>query len=503
MADRRADKIVENKQLIIHSTYSTTMLQKLFGFDPKTTTVRTEILAGITSFLTMSYILAVNPNIFSALGEMPTGAVFTATALAAIVGCLMMAFIGKLPFGLAPGMGLNAFFVYTVCLSMGYSWQFALTAVFLEGILFIIMTVTNLREAIVNAIPLNLRYAIGVGIGLFIAFIGLQNGGIIVNNEATLVSLTELATNKTALLCVIGLAITSVLYAKNIRGAMLIGILATTIIGIPMGITEFRGIVSQPESIAPIFCQFEWDKVFTFDMLIVVFTFFFIDMFDTVGTLLGVCNKAGMVDENGNVKRLNHAFMADAVATTVGAMFGTSTTTTYVESASGVSQGGRSGLTAFVIGCCFVVTLFLSPLFLSIPSAATAPVLIIVGLLMIDPIKKLNLTDYTESIPAFICIITMPLAYSISAGILLGMISYVVINVLCGKFKKLSATMYILAVIFILKYVADPFLNKDSKATDAEQTATELVVEAPATSEAVDPTAEQFPVDAAAPAAEE
>ena len=398
-------------------------------------------------------------------------------------------------------MGLNAFFVYTVCLSMGYSWQFALTAVFLEGILFIIMTVTNLREAIVNAIPLNLRYAIGVGIGLFIAFIGLQNGGIIVNNEATLVSLTELATSKNALLCVIGLAITSVLYAKNIRGAMLIGILATTVIGIPMGITQFQGFVSQPESIAPIFCKFEWDKLFTFDMLIVVFTFFFIDMFDTVGTLLGVCNKAGMVDENGNVKRLNHAFMADAVATTVGAMFGTSTTTTYVESASGVSQGGRSGLTAFVIGCCFVVTLFFSPLFLSIPSAATAPVLIIVGLLMIDPIKKLNLSDYTESIPAFICIITMPLAYSISAGILLGMISYVVINILCGKFKKLSTTMYILAAIFILKYVADPFLNKDSKANDAEQTATEQVVEVPAAEE-VDP-AEQFPVDAVAPAAEE
>ena len=477
------------------------MLQKLFGFDPKTTKVRTEILAGITSFLTMSYILAVNPNIFSDISQMPTGAVFTATALAAIVGCLMMAFIGKLPFGLAPGMGLNAFFVYTVCLSMGYSWQFALTAVFLEGILFIIMTVTNLREAIVNAIPLNLRYAIGVGIGLFIAFIGLQNGGIIVNNEATLVSLTELATSKNALLCVIGLAITSVLYAKNIRGAMLIGILATTVIGIPMGITQFQGFVSQPESIAPIFCKFEWDKVFTFDMLIVVFTFFFIDMFDTVGTLLGVCNKTGMVDENGNIKRLNHAFMADAIATTVGAMFGTSTTTTYVESASGVSQGGRSGLTAFVIGCCFAVTLFFSPLFLSIPAAATAPVLIIVGLLMIEPVKKLELNDYTESIPAFICIITMPLAYSISAGILLGMISYVAINALCGKFKKLSAAMYILAAIFILKYVADPFLNKDSKANDAEQTATEQVVEAPAAEE-VDP-AEQFPVDAVAPAPEE
>ncbi|MBR3983374.1 MAG: NCS2 family permease [Bacteroidaceae bacterium] len=428
------------------------MLKKLFGFNPKETTVRTEVLAGITTFLTMSYILAVNPAMFSELEGMPAGAVFTSTALAAIVGTMAMAFWGKLPFGLAPGMGLNAFFVYTVCLGMGYSWQFALTAVLIEGILFIIMTVTNVREAIVNAIPLNLRYAIGAGIGLFIAFIGLQNAGVIINDNATLVVLGDI-TSGSALLALIGLLITGFLYAKNVRGAMLIGILLTTIIGIPMGVTEFKGILSQPHSIAPIFCQFEWDKIFTLDMLVVVFTFLFIDMFDTVGTLIGVCTKAGMVDKDGHVNRIKQAFMADAIATTVGACIGTSTTTTYVESASGVSQGGRSGLTAFVIACCFAITLFFSPLFLSIPSAATAPVLIIVGLLMLEPVKHITFDDYTESIPAFICLIMMPLAYSISDGILLGMISYVLLNLISGKFSKLTPTMYILAALFMMKYI--------------------------------------------------
>ncbi|MBR5812068.1 MAG: NCS2 family permease, partial [Alistipes sp.] len=308
------------------------MLNKLFGFDPKQHSVRTEVIAGITTFLTMSYILAVNPAIFGELGTMPMGAVFTTTVLASIVGCVAMAVWAKLPFGLAPGMGLNAFFVYTVCLGMGYSWQFALTAVFLEGLIFILMTVTNIREAIVNAIPQNLRYAIGAGIGLFIAFIGLQNAGVIVNNDATLVTLGDI-TKGSALLSLIGLAITGVLYAKNVRGAMLIGILVTTLIGIPMGITEFKGIVSAPDSIKPIFCQFEWDNIFTLDMLVVVFTFLFIDMFDTVGTLIGVCVKANLIDKNGNIYRLKEAFMADAIATTVGAMLGTSTTTTYVESA--------------------------------------------------------------------------------------------------------------------------------------------------------------------------
>lgn len=427
------------------------MLNKLFGFDKKKHNIRTEILAGVTTFLTMSYILAVNPAMFSEL-DMPVGAVFTATALAAIIGSLVMAFWGKLPFGLAPGMGLNAFFVYTVCLGMGYSWQFALTAVFLEGLLFILMTITNIREAIVNAIPINLRYAIGAGIGLFIAFIGMQNSGIIINNPSTLVSLGDI-TSGSALLAIIGLLVTGFLYVKNVRGAMLIGILLTTLIGIPMGITEFRGIMSYPESIDAIFCKMQWDNIFTLDMVIVVFTFLFIDMFDTVGTLIGVCTRAGMVNKDGKIDRLNKAFMADAIATTAGAVLGTSTTTTYVESATGVSQGGRSGLTAFVIGCCFAITLFFSPLFLSIPSAATAPVLIIVGLLMMEPIRNIDFGDYTESIPAFVCMITMPMAYSISDGILIGMIIYVLLNMCCGKFKKISVAMYILAILFILKYI--------------------------------------------------
>ena len=428
------------------------MLTKLFGFDPKKTTIRTEILAGITTFLTMSYILAVNPAMFSELPGMPAGSVFTSTALAAVIGCLVMAIWGKLPFGLAPGMGLNAFFVYTVCMSMGYSWQFALTAVFIEGIIFIVMTITNIREAIVNAIPLNLRYAIGCGIGLFIAFIGLKNGQVIVDNPSTLVQLGDV-TSGSALLTFIGILVTGLLYARKVPGAMLLGILLTTFIGIPFGITKLNGVVSLPDSIVPIFMQFEWDNVLSLDMLAIVFTFLFIDLFDTMGTLIGVSTRANMVDSQGRIPRLKQAFMADAIATTAGAILGTSTTTTYVESAAGVSQGGRSGLTAFVVGCCFAITLVFSPLFLAIPSEATAPVLFLVGLLMIEPIRNINFSDYTESIPAFICIITMPLAYSISDGILLGMISYVVLNTISGQFKKITPTMYILALLFVLKYI--------------------------------------------------
>lgn len=427
------------------------MLKKLFGFDPAKTTIRTEILAGITTFLTMSYILAINPAMFSEL-DMPAGAVFTSTALAAIIGTFVMAVWAKLPFGLAPGIGLNAFFVYTVCMGMGYSWQFALTAILIEGIIFILLTVTNLREAIVNAIPLSMRNAIGAGIGLFIAFIGLQNAGVIVNNGSTLVELGDI-TSGSALLALIGLLITGFLYIKNVRGAMLIGILVTTLIGIPMGVTEFKGVLSSPAPIGDIFCKFEWDHVFSLDMVIVVFTFLFIDMFDTVGTLVGVCTKAGLVNEDGTVKRIKEAFMADAIATTAGAFLGTSTTTTYVESASGVAQGGRTGLTAFTIACCFAIALFFSPLFLSIPAAAIAPVLIMVGLMMLEPIIRIPFDDFTESLPAFICIIMMPLSYSISNGILIGMIAYVLINLVCGKFKKLTPTMYILAALFILKYI--------------------------------------------------
>lgn len=427
------------------------MLKKLFGFDPAKTTVKTEIIAGITTFLTMSYILAVNPSMFSEL-SMPGGAVFTSTALAAIIGCVSMAFIGKLPFGLAPGMGLNAFFVYSVCLGMGYPWQFALTAVLIEGLIFIILTITNVREAIVNAIPASLRNAIGAGIGLFIAFIGLSSAGIVVSDPSTLVTLGDI-TSGSALLAFIGIIITGFLYVKNVPGAILLGILITMIIGIPMGVTQFQGVFSHPESIKPIFMQFQFDKIWSLDMLSVVFTFLFIDMFDTVGTLIGVCAKANMVDEKGNIKRLKHAFMADSIATTAGAMLGTSTTTTYVESAAGVAQGGRSGLTALVVAGCFAIALFFSPLFLSIPSAATAPALVLVGLMMMEPVTKIKFDDFAESIPAFICIIVMPLTYSISNGILIGMITYVLMNMICGNFKKITPVMYILAVIFILNYI--------------------------------------------------
>ena len=464
------------------------MLNKLFGFDSKKHSLRTEIMAGITTFLTMSYILAVNPDIFTALPALQKlgGAVFTSTALAAIIGCLAMAVYGKLPFGLAPGMGLNAFFVYTVCLGMGYEWTFALTAVFLEGIIFILLTVTNVREAIVNSIPANMRLAIGAGIGLFIAFIGLQKSGIIVDNGATLVTLGKI-TEGPALLGIIGLLITGFLYIKDVPGAMLLGVLITMAIGIPMGITNFQGVISAPSSIEPLFCKFEWDNIFTLDMLVVVFTFLFIDMFDTIGTLIGVSQRAGLVNKDGRIERLNQAFMADAIATTAGAVLGTSTTTTYVESAAGVSQGGRTGLTAFFVGCCFAVALFFSPLFLSIPSSATAPVLVIVGLLMIEPIRNIDFSDYTESIPAFVCIILMPLSYSISEGILMGMICYVLLNMCCGKFKKISIPMYILATLFILKYifiVAEP--------------ATEETLPAPmeAVVESVEPAAEEAIVEA-------
>lgn len=429
-------------------------IQKTFGMDPAKHSIRTEIIAGITTFLTMAYILAVNPSIFGALATqgMPTDAVFTATALAAIVGCLVMSIYAKKPFGLAPGMGLNAFFVFTVCLGMGHSWQMALTAIFLEGILFILLTVTNVRKLIVDAIPMNLKRAIGAGIGLYIAFIGLKSAGIIVSSEATSVTLGPLSDN-TSILAIIGLLLTSVLVILKVRGGMLLGILVTTIIGIPMGVTHFNGLLSTPPSISSIFCQFEWSQIFSWDMVAIVFTFLFIDMFDTIGTVVGVSVKSGMVDEKGNVDGINKVLMADAVATVAGAMFGTSTTTTYIESASGVSEGGRTGLTSFTIAVCFAIALLFSPLFLAIPGAATGPVLFIVGVMMAAPVKEIDWEDYSEAIPAFVTMLLMPLAYSISDGIMLGMISYVVINALTGKFKKVSVTMWILAVLFVLRYV--------------------------------------------------
>ena len=403
------------------------MLQKLFGFDPAQNKLKTEVAAGITTFLTMAYILAVNPNIFSHLAAqgMDTHSVFTATVLAAIVGTLVMAVYAKKPFGLAPGMGLNAFFVFTVCLTMGYSWQMALTAVLIEGFIFIILSATGIRSMMVDAIPASLKRAIGAGIGLFIAFIGLKNAGIVAANEATFVTI-----------------------GKITEGSALLGV-----IGIPMGITEIHGLVDVPPSVSPIFCQFDFSNVFSIDMVVIVFTFLFIDMFDTMGTLVGICTKAGMMKPDGRIHGLNKAFMADAVATVAGACFGTSTTTTYVESASGVAQGGRTGLTAFITAMCFVVALFFAPLFLSVSSAATTPVLVIVGLYMMSPIKDIDLNDYAESIPAFITIIMMPLTYSISDGILCGMISYVAINACCGNIKKLSITMWVLAILFVLKYI--------------------------------------------------
>ncbi len=429
-------------------------IQKTFGMDPAKHSIRTEIIAGITTFLTMAYILAVNPSIFGALATqgMPTDAVFTATALAAIVGCLVMSIYAKKPFGLAPGMGLNAFFVFTVCLGMGHSWQMALTAIFLEGILFILLTITNVRKLIVDAIPMNLKRAIGAGIGLYIAFIGLKSAGIIVSSDSTSVTLGPLS-DSTSILAIIGLLLTSVLVVLKVRGGMLLGILVTTIIGIPMGVTHFNGLLSTPPSISSIFCQFEWSQIFSWDMVAIVFTFLFIDMFDTIGTVVGVSVKSGMVDEKGNVDGINKVLMADAVATVAGAMFGTSTTTTYIESASGVSEGGRTGLTSFTIAVCFAIALLFSPLFLAIPGAATGPVLFIVGVMMAAPVKEIDWEDYSEAIPAFVTMLLMPLAYSISDGIMLGMISYVVINALTGKFKKVSVTMWILAVLFVLRYV--------------------------------------------------
>ena len=428
--------------------------QKTFGLDPAKHSIRTEIIAGVTTFLTMAYILAVNPSIFSALASqgMPTDAVFTATALAAIVGCLVMSIYAKKPFGLAPGMGLNAFFVFTVCLGMGHTWQMALTAIFLEGILFILLTVTNIRKLIVDAIPLSLKRAIGAGIGLYIAFIGLKSAGIIVSSEATSVTLGSFS-EPTAILAIIGLILTSVLVILKVRGGMLIGIIITTLIGIPMGVTNYSGIVSTPPSIAPIFCQFEWAHIFSWDMLAIVFTFLFIDMFDTIGTVVGVSVKSGMVDEKGNVDGINKVLMADAVATVAGAAFGTSTTTTYIESASGVSEGGRTGLTSFTIAICFAIALLFSPLFLAIPGAATGPVLFIVGVMMAAPVREIEWDDYSEAIPVFVTMLLMPLAYSISDGIMLGLISYVFLNTLTGKVKKVSVMMWILAILFILRYV--------------------------------------------------
>lgn len=426
------------------------MLTKLFGFDPKTMTLKKEIMGGITTFLTMAYILAVNPSILGDAG-MDSGAVFTASVVAAVVATLVMSLYAKLPFALAPGMGLNAFFAYTIVLTMGYTWQFALTAVFIEGLIFILLTLTGLRQKIVDCMPLLLRRSISPGIGLFIAFIGLKNAGIVVGSDATLVTMGNL-TDPAVLLACFGIMLSAVLLVRNVTGALLIGILATTIVGIPLGVTNFTSVVSTPPSLAPIFCQFEWSSILSVDMLVCVLTFLFIDMFDTIGTLIGVSTRAGMVDEQGNIPRLKDAFMADAIGTTVGAVLGTSTVTTYVESASGVNVGGRSGLTSLTTALCFALALFLAPLFLAIPGQATAPALVLVGVMMMNDIRNVDFQNYITAIPCFICIAFMPLTYSISDGILMGLISWVLLHVFCGKFKDLNVGMIILSILFILKY---------------------------------------------------
>lgn len=432
------------------------MLQRFFGFNPATMTLRKEVIGGITTFLTMAYILAVNPSILSATG-MDAGAVFTTTCISAVVATLVMALYAKLPFALAPGMGLNAFFAYTVVLTMGYSWQFALTAVLIEGVIFILLTITGLRQYIVNAIPLILRRAISPGIGLFIAFVGLKSAGIVTSSEATFITLGNLH-DPAVLLGIFGIVLTASLLVKGITGSLLIGILITTVVGIPLGITNFGGIVSTPPSIEPIFWQFEWHNILTVDMVVVVLTFLFIDMFDTIGTLIGVSNRAGMVDDDGNVKNLNQAFMADAIGTTVGAILGSSTVTTYVESASGVNVGGRSGLTSFTTALCFIVALLFAPLFLAIPGQATAAALILVGVMMMHDIRKVDFSDYVTGIPCFVCIVLMPLTYSISDGILMGVISYVLIHLLTGTLKdkdernNINWATILLAVLFVCRY---------------------------------------------------
>lgn len=427
------------------------MLEKLFGFNRKEHTIRTEVMAGITTFLVMAYILAVNPNILSETG-MDKGALFTTTVLMSALPTIFMGLYAKLPLALAPGMGLNAFFAYTVCLVMGYSWQFALTAVFLEGLLFILLTVSNIREKIVDVIPTSLKNAISAGIGLYIAFIGLKSAEIIVDNEATLVSLGHL-TSGSALLGVIGIVVTSVLLVKNIKGALLFGILLTTLIGIPLGVTHLNDVFSIPPTVEPIFLKFEWENVFTKDMIIIVFTLLFVDLFDCIGTVIGVTTRAGMVKKDGKIPRLKQIFMVDSVSTAAGAAMGTSTVAVYVESAAGVNEGGRSGLTAVVTGACFLLALFFAPLFLAIPAAATTPVLVLVGLMMMGSVLKIDFNNYAEAIPAFVCILFMPLSYSISDGIVLGHLCYIFVNLLSGNYKKMTIGMYILAAFFLIKFI--------------------------------------------------
>jgi AGZA family xanthine/uracil permease-like MFS transporter len=426
-------------------------MEKIFHLQANRTTVGREILAGVTTFLTMAYILAVNPDLLSNAG-MPAGGVFTATVLASALATFVMAFLANLPIALAPGMGLNAFFAFTVVIGMGYTWQLALTAVFLEGILFMVLSFFNVRETIVKAIPENLKKAVSVGIGLFIALIGLKNAGVIVGNESTLVSLGNI-TSGTALLAIIGLTVTIILFANKVPGSILIGIVITTIIGIPLKITPIYGgfsPISMPDK--PLFWQFDFSNIFSFKFFTVFFTFLFVDIFDTVGTLVGVTAKAGLIKKNGEIPRVKQALIADAVGTVAGAMLGTSTVTSYVESAAGVATGGRTGLASVATGFLFLLALFFSPVFLLIPSAATAPALILVGFLMMQSVINIDFVKPTEGIPAFFTIVMMPFAYSISEGVVYGLLSYVVLKACTGKFKDVSIVTWILFIIFILRF---------------------------------------------------
>ena len=432
-------------------------MEKFFMLKENNTDVRTELLAGVTTFMTMAYILAVNPLILSDAG-MDAGGVFTATALSAAIATLVMALYAKYPFGLAPGMGLNAFFAYTVVLGdMQKSWQFALTAILIEGILFIILSFFSVREGIFNSIPLNLKNAVSVGIGLFIAFLGLDGAGIIQAGEGTLLGLGDL-TSGAPIVAIIGILVTGFLFAKNVKGALLIGILVSTLVGIPLGVTQLpagvNNIMSLPPSVSEVAFKFVgFDEIFSWDMLIVVFTFLFVDIFDTVGTLAGVASKADMLDEDGKLPRVGKALTADSIGTIAGACLGTSTVTTFVESASGVAAGGRTGLTALSTAGMFLLALFFAPLFTLIPAAATAPALVIVGLFMMSPIKQIDFEDYTESIPAFLTIIMMPFSGSIAEGIVFGMISYVVLKAVTGRFKEVSWTMTIISILFVLRII--------------------------------------------------
>jgi adenine/guanine/hypoxanthine permease len=428
------------------------MFERFFKLKENKTSVRTEVLAGITTFMTMAYILAVNPDILSATG-MDKNALFSATALSALIATVVMALVARLPFALAPGMGLNAFFAFTVVLGMGHSWQFALTAVFIEGIIFLILTAFNIRELIVNSIPMSVKHAVSAGIGLFIAFIGLHNAGVIIQNDATIVALGSMG-SPSVLIALGGIIVTAVLLALKVKGALLIGIFVATVAGLPAGVTHMPEghLVSTPPSLSPIFFKFEFSQIFTLDMLIVLFTFLFVDMFDTVGTLVGVSDKAGMLDKEGRIPRVKQALFADSIGTTVGAILGTSTVTTYVESASGVAEGGKTGLTSLTTAGLFLIALFFAPLFTMVPPAATAPALVLVGFFMMSPILKINFDDFTEAIPAFITILMMPLTYSIAEGIVFGMLSYVLLKLFTGKVKDVSLVMIVLAVLFVVKF---------------------------------------------------